>query len=110
MVRITINTMYFRTFFSRFLSTNSFPLEMHQPHTDKRSQTDKYGIDEIEVERAQKIDQIARSQSVTGRTERRHQRSGNGNSRNHISFLLGREGNHSGKSAEKCDENVINGR
>ena len=42
---------------------------MHQPHTDKRSQTDKYGIDEIEVERAQKIDQIARSQSVTGRTE-----------------------------------------
>ena len=87
-----------------------FPLEMHQPHTDKRSQTDKYGIDEIEVERAQKIDQIARSQSVTGRTERRHQRSGNGNSRNHISFLLGREGNHSGKSAEKCDENVINGR
>ena len=85
-----------------------FPLEVHQPYTDKRGKTDKYGIDEIEVECSQKIDQIAGSQPITCRTERRHQCSSNGNTRNYISFLFGRKGNHSGKSTEKCDENVIN--
>ena len=49
-----------------------FPLEVHHTDTEKSSQTDKYGVDEIEIEGSQKINQITGRQSVSCRTKRRH--------------------------------------
>ena len=85
-------------------------LEVHHPHTDEGSQTDKYGVDKVEVECTQKVNQIARCQTITCRTKGRHQRRSNGNSRNHISLLFGRQGDNSRQTTEKCDEYVINRR
>ena len=87
-----------------------FTLEVHHTHSGKRGKTDKYRINEVEIECPKKINQITRCQPVTCRTERRHQSSGNGNTRNYVSFLLGRQGNYTGKTAHQCDEYVINRR
>ena len=75
-----------------------FALEMHHTHTDKSSQTDEDGVDEIKIECTEEINQIARCQSVTGCTQRRHQRRSNGDTRNHIPFFFGGKRRYSRKA------------
>ena len=83
-------------------------LEVHYPYADKSSQTDEYGVYEIKVECTEEINQVSRCQSITCRTQRRHQCRGNGDTRNHIAFLLRGECHYSRKTAHQCDEYVIN--
>ena len=83
-------------------------LEMHHTHPYKSGETDKHGIDKIKVECAEEVNQIARCQPVTCRTERWHQRRGNGNAGNHISFLFGRKRSHTCQASHQGDEYIIN--
>ena len=87
-----------------------FSLKMHHPHTEKGSQTDKDRIYEIEIKSTEKVNQVAGCQSISCRTKWRHQCSGDGNTRYHISFLLGRESHNTGQSTEESYKNIINGR
>ena len=84
-------------------------LEVHHAHAQESGKTDKHGIDEIKIECTEEINQVTRCQPVACRTERRHQSRGNGNTRNHISFLFGRERRHTCQATHQGDEYVING-
>lgn len=80
---------------------------MHHAHAQESGKTDKHGIDEIKIECTEEINQVTRCQPVACRTERRHQSRGNGNTRNHISFLFGRERRHTCQATHQGDEYVI---
>ena len=84
-------------------------LEVHHAHAQESGKTDKHGINEIKIECTEEINQVTRCQPVACRTERRHQSRSNGNTRNHISFLFGRERRHTCQATHQGDEYVING-
>lgn len=81
---------------------------MHHTNTEESSQADKNRVDKVKIKSTQKINEITGSQSVTCRTKRRHQCSSNGNTRNHISFFLGRESHDTCQTTKKRDEYIIN--
>ena len=93
-----------------FLVDKLFPLEVHETDPQEGSQADKYGIDEIQVEGPQEIQQIPRSQSETGRTQRRHQSRSDSHTRNHIPFLLGSKGYDTCQTTEQGDKHIVDGR
>ena len=103
-----LNIFAYRLF--PFLVYKLLALEMHHPYTKESSQTDKYRIDEIKIERSQEVYQIARRQSISSRTKWRHQSGGNGNTGNYVSFLFCRECHHTGQTTHQCDEYVVNRR
>ena len=82
---------------------------MHQADTDEGGNGDEDGVDEEQVERSKEIEQVACGQSVTCRTERRHERSGDGDARNDVALTPRAQCRDACCSAKSGDENVVDG-
>ena len=86
-------------------------VEAHHTHPERCRQADEDRIDEEEVEGSEEEVQLARSQSIARRTERRHERRSDGDPRDHIpSTTTSREGDDTSGTTEEGDEYVIDRR
>ena len=82
---------------------------MHQADTDEGGNGDEDGVDEEQVERSKKIEQVACGQSVTCRTERRHERSGDGDARNDIALTPRAQCRDARCPAKGGDKDIVDG-
>ena len=86
-------------------------VEAHHTHPESCRQADEDRIDEEEVEGPEEEVQLPRRQSITRRTERRHECRSDGDPRDHIpSTTTSREGNDTSGTTEEGDEYVIDRR
>ena len=66
-----------------------FVSESQHANTKKGCGADKYRVDEIKIERTDKIRKITNGNAIASGTKWGHQRSGDGYARNDVSFALG---------------------
>ena len=82
-----------------------------QQFDDKEAgETDEDAVDAEEVEGAEGVVPVQGGDAEADRTERRHERGGDGNSGEHGTLLLSGGLEHSGRTAEEGDEYVIDRR
>ena len=82
-------------------------LIVHQLDADKRCQSYIDRVYDEQIEGAEKILGLGCGEAIAYGAERRHQGSGDGNTRQHISLAFRPHGKYSGGSAEKADQNVV---
>ena len=83
---------------------------LQHPHHDVGGEADEDRIDEIEVEGAEEVAQVARRQAESGRAEGWHEGSGDGHAGDDVTLRLGGAGHDAGQAAEEGDEHVVDGR
>ena len=83
---------------------------LQHPHHDVGGEADEDRIDEIEVEGAEEVAQVARRQAEAGGAEGRHEGGGDGHAGDDVTLRLGGAGHDAGQAAEEGDEHVVDGR
>ena len=83
---------------------------LQHPHHDVGGEADEDRIDEIEVEGAEEVAQVARRQAESSRAEGRHEGGGDGHAGDDVTLRLGGAGHDASQAAEEGDEHVVDGR
>ena len=83
---------------------------MDEPDDENGRNRDVDTVQQIKIKCSQNETGIAMHEPVSGCTDRWHQGSRDGDTRNHVRFLFSGGSDNAGKSTEKCDEQVPEGR
>ena len=83
--------------------------KMHQTDPEEGGNGDEDSVDEEKVECPQEIEQVSRGKSITCGTERRHERSGDGNTRNDVALAPRAQCRDACCSTKSGDEYIIDG-